>query len=224
MSNDRNQQDGGIQNQGLVERYLQGTDSEGENPLVEIGQSKYISFICQSQSGGHCRRLLRMKGIWVDQYYTYFQTEPCIRGELFNQVQERGRLSEDLQHKYLVQICLGVKYMHQHGMGHRDISLENVLSWGKNSTKTHQNRKFKKVQTIPCFYHISIRKRKQNFLKLSTTFGSRRVFTPMYIVILTLFEFLNSFQTSMFSTDKDSSQNGVFVTSGILIDFTLFSR
>ena len=29
------------------------------------------------------------------------------------------------------------------------------LLWSKNSTKTHQNRKFKKVQIVPCFYHIS---------------------------------------------------------------------
>ena len=45
--------------------------------------------------------------------------------------------------------------------------------WGKNSTKTGENRKFK-------LYHVSITFLSENatFYKLSTTFGSRRVFTP----------------------------------------------
>ena len=47
---------------------------------------------------------------------------------------------------------------------------------GKNSTKTHQNRKFKLYQFLTHFYskiQLSI-----NFLQLSTTFGVRSVFTP----------------------------------------------
>ena len=53
------------------------------------------------------------------------------------------------------------------------------LSWSKNSTKTHQNRKLKLYHVFT--HHFLLENR--TFYKLSTTFGFRRVFTPRMIYL-----------------------------------------
>ena len=126
MANDRNAADG-LMKEGLVERFCKGCDSEGENPLVEIGASKFVSFVCAERTRGHCPWILRMKGCWLDQYYTYYASEPCMRGELFSVVAERSRLTEPVAKTYMLQVLAAVQYLHKCGVAHRDISLENVL-------------------------------------------------------------------------------------------------
>ena len=55
------------------------------------------------------------------------------------------------------------------------------MYWSKNSTKTHQNRKFVFTTFLPCFTTFLLENR--TFYKLSTTFGSRRFFTPRHVVV-----------------------------------------
>ncbi|KAI0090643.1 hypothetical protein BDY19DRAFT_984342 [Irpex rosettiformis] len=54
-------------------------------------------------------------------------TELCSGGELFDYLAEKGRLSEDETRLFFGQLCLAVAYLHEKGIVHRDLKLENVL-------------------------------------------------------------------------------------------------
>lgn len=54
-------------------------------------------------------------------------TELCSGGELFDYLAEKGRLSEDETRLIFGQLCLAVGYIHDKGVVHRDLKLENVL-------------------------------------------------------------------------------------------------
>ena len=54
-------------------------------------------------------------------------TELCSGGELFDYLAEKGRLSEDETRMVFGQLCLAVAYIHEKGIVHRDLKLENVL-------------------------------------------------------------------------------------------------
>ncbi|KZV71091.1 Pkinase-domain-containing protein [Peniophora sp. CONT] len=54
-------------------------------------------------------------------------TELCAGGELFDYLAEKGRLSEGHARALFGQLCLAVAYIHEKGIVHRDLKLENVL-------------------------------------------------------------------------------------------------
>lgn len=54
-------------------------------------------------------------------------TELCSGGELFDYLAEKGRLAEDESKFLFGQLCLAVAYLHEKGIVHRDLKLENVL-------------------------------------------------------------------------------------------------
>lgn len=48
-------------------------------------------------------------------------------GELFEYVQRRGRLDETTARCIIVQVFKALSYMHERGIVHRDLKLENIL-------------------------------------------------------------------------------------------------
>ncbi|KAL6298021.1 hypothetical protein BKA93DRAFT_106695 [Sparassis latifolia] len=54
-------------------------------------------------------------------------TELCSGGELFDYLAEKGRLDEAETRVLFGQLCLAVAYVHEKGIVHRDLKLENVL-------------------------------------------------------------------------------------------------
>jgi serine/threonine protein kinase len=54
-------------------------------------------------------------------------TELCSGGELFDYLVEKERLPEDEGKIIFGQLCLAVAYLHDNGIVHRDLKLENVL-------------------------------------------------------------------------------------------------
>ncbi|KAI0674278.1 Pkinase-domain-containing protein [Trametes maxima] len=54
-------------------------------------------------------------------------TELCSGGELFDYLAEKGRLGEEEARVLFGQLCLAVAYVHEKGIVHRDLKLENVL-------------------------------------------------------------------------------------------------
>lgn len=74
--------------------------------------------------------LLRLLGVFQDGRHTLLVTELADGGELFDVVARAGPLGEARQLQYGSQLLQAVAYLHEHRIGHRDISLENVLLKG----------------------------------------------------------------------------------------------
>lgn len=53
--------------------------------------------------------------------------EFCAGGELFGLIKKYRRLSEDVAKFYIIEIFLGLAYLHQQNVVYRDIKPENIL-------------------------------------------------------------------------------------------------
>jgi serine/threonine protein kinase len=95
---------------------------EVEDALTEIGVLSYLS-----RQPDLPKYLLRMHGVFSDDEFTCLVTEFADGGELFAVVAFGHALSEGSIQTYARQLLQGVEYLHRHNIGHRDVSLENVL-------------------------------------------------------------------------------------------------
>jgi serine/threonine protein kinase len=93
-----------------------------EDPWNEIAVLSYLHRISDS-----CDSVLKLLGVFQDMSSTYLLTEHCEGGELFERVAYGDALCAKDAQRYLFQILLAVRHLHGHNVGHRDISLENVL-------------------------------------------------------------------------------------------------
>lgn len=57
----------------------------------------------------------------------YLVTEYASKGELFDYIVERQRLTEKEACRFLQQILSGVEYIHKNNIAHRDLKPENLL-------------------------------------------------------------------------------------------------
>jgi serine/threonine protein kinase len=71
--------------------------------------------------------VLKLLGVFQDTRNTYLVTEHCEGGELFEAVANGDISNAKESRRYISQLLLAVQYIHSHNVGHRDISLENVL-------------------------------------------------------------------------------------------------
>jgi len=97
-------------------------DFQAEDALTEIGVFAYLA-----QQPDLPVYLLRSYGAFVDSRYTWLVTEFAGGGELFEHVAEGVRCDEPQLRHYIWQLLQAVCYLHKHDIGHRDISLENIL-------------------------------------------------------------------------------------------------
>lgn len=61
-----------------------------------------------------------------DAYY-YIVTELCEGGELFDEIERRGRFNERDAIKVMKALLSAINYCHQNGIMHRDLKPENIL-------------------------------------------------------------------------------------------------
>jgi serine/threonine protein kinase len=100
-----------------------------EDALTEIGVTRFISSISEADY------VVKMVGLYQDEEFTYFVTEYASGGELFEHVVQAKQLPEDLARKYAREVLLAVKSLHQNGIVHRDVSLENTLLHADGSVR-----------------------------------------------------------------------------------------
>ncbi|KIP11297.1 hypothetical protein PHLGIDRAFT_53040, partial [Phlebiopsis gigantea 11061_1 CR5-6] len=75
----------------------------------------------------HHPHLTQLYEVIATENNIWLVTELCSGGELFDYLAEKGRLSEDETRLIFGQLCLAVAYVHEKGIVHRDLKLENVL-------------------------------------------------------------------------------------------------
>lgn len=99
-----------------------GGDVNMENPWNEIAVLTFLQ-----QSSNQCDYVLKLLGAFQDDASTYVLTEYCDGGELFECVACGDRLFTQQVRRYVSQLLSAVQHLHSHNVGHRDISLENIL-------------------------------------------------------------------------------------------------
>ncbi|KAL0958752.1 hypothetical protein HGRIS_014076 [Hohenbuehelia grisea] len=75
----------------------------------------------------HHPHVTQMYEVIATESSIWIVTELCCGGELFDYLVEKGRLSELETRTIFGQLCLAVAYLHEKGIVHRDLKLENVL-------------------------------------------------------------------------------------------------
>ncbi|PPR80439.1 hypothetical protein GOBAR_AA40275 [Gossypium barbadense] len=71
--------------------------------------------------------IMRLYFTFQDNFSLYMALEPCEGGELFDQINRKGRLSEDEARFYAAEVVDALEYIHNMGLMHRDIKPENLL-------------------------------------------------------------------------------------------------
>jgi serine/threonine protein kinase len=75
----------------------------------------------------HHPHVTQMYEVIATESSIWLVTELCCGGELFDYLAEKGRLAETEARVIFGQLCLAVAYLHENGIVHRDLKLENVL-------------------------------------------------------------------------------------------------
>lgn len=96
-----------------------------EDPWNEIAVLTYLQ-----RATEQCSFIIRLLGMFQDDSSAYLVTEYCDGGDLFERVAYGDPLAEEEKARYVSQLLHAVQHLHRHNIGHRDISLENVLLRG----------------------------------------------------------------------------------------------
>ena len=99
------------------EKILQMRGKSQENPILEFSAMQYI---------GHHPHIMSLLQCCEDIQSYYLIMDFIDGGELLDLILEQP-LPENIAKIYLKQILDGLNYLHNHGVAHRDMSLENVL-------------------------------------------------------------------------------------------------
>lgn len=75
----------------------------------------------------HHPNVMQLYEVLATESYIWMVTELCAGGELYDYLVERGTMPEPEARRIFGQLCLAVAYVHDRGIVHRDLKLENVL-------------------------------------------------------------------------------------------------
>lgn len=90
-----------------------------ENPFMEVAALQFL--------GDHHPSIMGQVECCADEAYVYSIMRFCPGGELFDHIAQCGRISEAESRRIFRQLMSGLQVLEDRGVGHLDISLENLL-------------------------------------------------------------------------------------------------
>ena len=81
------------------------------------------------------KNVIQVHSILEDEKNYYLIMEYCSKGELFDLICKKNRLSKDQSALFFYQLINGVEYIHSKGYAHRDLKPENLLLTKNNILK-----------------------------------------------------------------------------------------
>ena len=97
----------------------------GKAFIPEIGISKIFNH----------KNVIQVKSILEDETNYYLIMEYCSKGELFDLICKKHRLSKEESALFFYQLINGIEYIHSKGYAHRDLKPENLLLTKNNVLK-----------------------------------------------------------------------------------------
>ncbi|KAG7378949.1 NUAK SNF1-like kinase 1 [Phytophthora pseudosyringae] len=94
-----------------------------DNPIIE----KEVGDIVRA-AGGH-PNLVQYSDSFIEKQTLYLVMEHCADGDLYDYLSKRKQRTLSCMNalSVLSQVAAGLAFLHQHGIAHRDISLENIM-------------------------------------------------------------------------------------------------
>ncbi|GMF45973.1 unnamed protein product [Phytophthora fragariaefolia] len=110
----------------LMTAFMRNHPDDGhtpDNPIVE----KEVGDILRA-AGGH-PNLVQYTDSFVEQQTLYLVMEHCADGDMYDYLSRRRQRTMSCMNALgvLSQVAAGLAFLHQHGIAHRDISLENIM-------------------------------------------------------------------------------------------------
>ncbi|KAG4920501.1 hypothetical protein JHK86_049314 [Glycine max] len=97
-----------------------------KDKVMRTGQAEQIKREISVMRLARHPNIIQLFEVLANKSKIYFVIEYAKGGELFNKV-AKGKLKEDVAHKYFKQLINAVDYCHSRGVYHRDIKPENIL-------------------------------------------------------------------------------------------------
>jgi serine/threonine-protein kinase ULK/ATG1 len=88
-----------------------------ENLLTEIQLMKQLDH----------KHIVKLKDFNWDKTYIYIIMEYCSGGDLLHLIHTREKLEERVARRFLRQLALALKYLHERGIAHMDLKPQNLL-------------------------------------------------------------------------------------------------
>ena len=106
---------------------LQGLDNEYIIKLLDKSKNPEPLFRTPNASFDNTHKDSLNSLDTTESQFAYLVLEFAPKGDLFEVVNINGSLTHAVARHFFIQLVWGIEYLHQKGIKHRDIKLENIL-------------------------------------------------------------------------------------------------